>query len=58
MGEIKQLIYILVDTNEGKRSLRSPKHRWLDNTKINLKEIGHEDEVWIHVTLGTNGGLF
>jgi hypothetical protein len=33
---------ILVGTSEGKRSLGRLKHRWEDNIKMNLREIGCE----------------
>jgi hypothetical protein len=31
---------ILVGKPEGKRPLRSPRSRWVDNTEMNLREIG------------------
>jgi hypothetical protein len=38
---------ILVGNPEGKRPLARPKYRWVDNTRINLKEIrqgGYESQ--------------
>jgi hypothetical protein len=31
---------------EGKRPLQSPRHRWVDNFKIDLREIGWDGFVW------------
>jgi hypothetical protein len=36
------------------RQLGKPKHRWEDNTKIDLKEIGWE---WAHFRTGASGVL-
>jgi hypothetical protein len=30
----------LVGKPEGKRQLRRPRHRWVDNIKIDIREIG------------------
>jgi hypothetical protein len=38
---------ILVEKSEGKRQLRKPKRRWMDNIKIDLKEIGWSSMDWI-----------
>jgi hypothetical protein len=40
MGEIKNAYNILVGKPEGKRPLRRPRHRWEDNIRKDLKEIG------------------
>jgi hypothetical protein len=32
---------------EGKRPLASPRRRWMDNIKMDLKEIGWGDMDWI-----------
>jgi hypothetical protein len=36
MGELRNAYRILVGKPEGKR----PRHRWVDNIKINLRETG------------------
>lgn len=35
---------------EGKRSLEITSHRWEDTFKISLKEIGCQNDDWIHLT--------
>jgi hypothetical protein len=32
---------------EGKRSLGRPRRRWVDNIKMDLREIGGDGMVWI-----------
>jgi hypothetical protein len=31
----------------GKRKLRSPRRRWEDNIKMNIKEIGFRNVIWL-----------
>ena len=40
MEEGRSAFKILTDTSAGKRSIRRPRHRWEDNIKMDLKEIG------------------
>jgi hypothetical protein len=40
MGEKMNAYRILVGKPEGKGPLRRPTRRWVDNIKINLREIG------------------
>jgi hypothetical protein len=43
---------------EGKRALGRPRHRWVDNIKMDLGEIkwyGVDGLMWLRI--GTNGGL-
>jgi hypothetical protein len=42
MEEMRSIYKILVDKPERKRSLRRPRHRWKDNIKVNLREVGFE----------------
>jgi hypothetical protein len=39
---------ILVGRPEGRRPLGRPRHRWEDNIKRDLREIGFGDVDWIH----------
>jgi hypothetical protein len=40
MGETRNAYRILVGKQEGKRPLGRRRRRWVDNIKIDLKEIG------------------
>jgi hypothetical protein len=46
MGEKRNACRILVGKPEGKRPLGRPRCRWLDNIKIDLREIGWDDVDW------------
>jgi hypothetical protein len=37
---------ILVGYSEGKRPLGRPRHRWVDNIKMDLREIGWDGMNW------------
>jgi hypothetical protein len=43
---------ILMGNPEGRRPLGRPRHRWVDNIKMDLREIG---SIWLRI--GTSGGL-
>jgi hypothetical protein len=40
MGEKRSVYRILVGKPDGKRPLGRPRRRWVDNIKIDLREIG------------------
>jgi hypothetical protein len=40
MGETRNAYGVLVGKPEGKRTLGRPRHRWVDNIKMDLREIG------------------
>jgi hypothetical protein len=40
MGEKRNVYRLLVGKSEGKRPLRRPRRRWMDNIKMDLLEIG------------------
>jgi hypothetical protein len=40
MGEKRNAYRILVGKPEGKRALGRPRHRWVDNIKMDLREMG------------------
>jgi hypothetical protein len=49
---------ILVGKPEGSRPLGRPRRRWVDNIKIDLREIGWYGIDWIiWLRIGTSGGL-
>jgi hypothetical protein len=48
-GEKRNVCSILVGKPEGKRSLGRPKHRWMDNIKMNLRETGWGGIDWINL---------
>jgi hypothetical protein len=51
---------ILVGKPEGKTSLGRPRHRWVENIKLDLRKIGWNGMVWtgsIWLRIGTSGGL-
>jgi hypothetical protein len=46
-GEKRNACRILVGKPEGKSSLGRPRRRWLNNIKIDLREIGWDGMDWI-----------
>jgi hypothetical protein len=40
---------ILVGKPKGKRPLGRPRHRWEDNIRMDLREIGWEGVDWMHL---------
>jgi hypothetical protein len=49
MGEIRDVYRVLVGKPDGKRSLERLRHRWEDNVKMNLQEVGCGGMDWIHL---------
>jgi hypothetical protein len=47
MGQKRNAYSILVGKPEGKRSLGRPRRRWMDNIKMDLREIGWDGIDWI-----------
>jgi hypothetical protein len=47
MGEKKNAYRLMVGKPEGKRTLGRPRHRWVDNIKMDLLEIGLGGVDWI-----------
>jgi transcription termination factor 2 len=47
MGETRNACRTLVGKPEGKRPLGRPRRRWVDNIKIDLREIGLDGMDWI-----------
>jgi hypothetical protein len=55
MGETRITYRILVGKPEGKRPLGRPRCKWVDNIKLDLREIGWTGWIWLRI--GTSGGL-
>ena len=49
MGEDRGVHRVLVGKPEGKRPLRRPRHRWEDNIKMNLQEVGGGRGDWMEL---------
>jgi hypothetical protein len=50
MGEKMNAYRRLVGNPEGKRPLGRPRRKWIDNIKMNLREIGWDGTDWIYLT--------
>jgi hypothetical protein len=48
-GEGRDLYRVLVWNPEGKRLLGRPRHRWEDNIKVDLQEVGCGGMDWIEL---------
>ena len=49
MGGGRGMYRVLVGKPEGKRPLGRPRHRWEDNVKMDLQEVGCGSMDWINV---------
>jgi hypothetical protein len=49
-GEKNNVYRILVGKLEGKRPLGGPRRRWVDNIKIDVREIGWGGTDWAYLT--------
>ena len=47
MGEERELYRVLVGEPEGRRPLRRPRRRWVDNIRMDLPEVGCGYMDWI-----------
>jgi hypothetical protein len=50
MEEGRGVYRVLVGRPEGKRPHGIPRHRWEDNIKLDLREIGIDEANWIRLT--------
>jgi hypothetical protein len=48
-GKRRNAYRILVGKPEGKRPLGRPRRRWVDNIKMDLREVGWDGRDWIHL---------
>jgi hypothetical protein len=55
MGEKRNMYRLLVGKLEGKRPLRRPRHRLIDNIKMDLLEIGLNVVDWIGLAQDRSG---
>jgi hypothetical protein len=59
MGKKMNAYKILVGKSEGERPLGRPRRRWMNNIKMDLREIGFDGMDWIYLAQDrTSGGLF
>jgi hypothetical protein len=49
MGEMRNAYRIWVGKPEGKRLLGRPRRRWVDNIKMDLREVGWDGMDWIEL---------
>jgi hypothetical protein len=49
MGEGRGIYRVLLGKSEGKRPLGRPRHRWEDNIKMDLQEVGCGGMDWIEL---------
>jgi hypothetical protein len=54
MVEVSGAYNILVGKPDGRRPLGRPRHRWEDNIKMDLGEIGFGDVDWMHFAQDTD----
>jgi hypothetical protein len=54
MGVTRNAYRILVGKPEGKRPLRRPRRRWVDNIKMDLRNIGWDGVNWIELAQDRN----
>jgi hypothetical protein len=47
MGERRNAYRILVGKPEGTKPLGKPRHRWVDNIQMDLREVGWDGRDWI-----------
>jgi hypothetical protein len=56
MGEKWNAYRLLVGKPERRRPLGRPRHKWLDNIRMDLEEVGWGDVDWIGLAQDGNSG--
>jgi hypothetical protein len=56
IGRKRNAYRILVGKSEGKRPLRRPRRRWVDNIKIDLRDVGWYGMDWIDLAKDRDSG--
>jgi len=56
MVERRDVYRVLVGKPEGRRPLGRPKHRWEDDIKMDLQEVGWGMDWMIWLRIGRGGG--
>jgi hypothetical protein len=54
MGGRRRVCRVLIETPEVKRPLGRPRHRWEDNMKMDLQELGFGGVEWIDMGQDTD----
>jgi hypothetical protein len=54
MGEKRNAYRLLVGMPEGKSPLGRPRRRWVDNIRMDLREVGWGDADWIGLAQDKN----
>ena len=54
-GEQKKCVQGFGEETRGKKSLGRPRHRWEDNTKMDLQEVGRGGMDWIELDQDRDG---
>jgi hypothetical protein len=55
MGEERGVYTVLVGKPEGRRPLKRPRHRWVDNISMDLQEVGCGYKDWIGLAQDRDG---
>jgi hypothetical protein len=55
MGEKRNAYGLIVEKPERKRPLGRPTHRWVDNNRMDLGEVGWSDVDWIGLAQDKTG---
>jgi hypothetical protein len=58
MGEMRNAYKIFVGKPEGKRPDGRPDHRWKDNVRMGIREIGWESVVWVQLAQNSDQWRF